>query len=354
MATVKISQLPPLTSVNLDSEIPVVQGGITYSSTVEDITSKALGDLTIIANGSIGGPLYFNNDYLVAVPQNTNGTNTFPVTSILQIYIDANNTSNGSAFTATQVTYPYVKQVSAAGIYNSTTLVSLSMPLLETATSSLNLYNNPNLTTLNVPNLRTATYITLGSTPNIPLSGTFPLLETAYFQIQGTNNFTGYTQTMLPSLRSGGFSWGYSYVPSFTINFPLLTKLTGLGGTSSINMNTINLPALIEVYHYLSISNISALQTLTLGALGVTKKWGTTSAGGNPPNIYAQSCSLNQASVDNILIVLASMDGTNGTTLNGNGTVALNGGSNATPSAAGLAARSTLLSRGFTVSLNGV
>jgi hypothetical protein len=352
MATIKISQLPPLTSVNSDSEIPVVQGGITYAGTVEDIVSGArpLGEIKITANGSIGGPINFGYSYSASISQNTNGTNTFVVTGKPSISIDATSSNNGSAFTATQVTYPELEVAQSAGIYNSTTLVSLSMPLIETI-SNLDIYNNPNLTTLNVPNLRTANYLNFGGLPNLVLD--FPLLETAYMQVQGTNNFSGYTETMFPSLRSGGFQWGYGYVPSFTINFPLLTKLLGFGGTSSINMNTIYLPALVDVYYYMYLSNISSLVNLTLGTEGVTKKWGTSDSS-TRPQFYCQSASLNQASVDNILIVMASLDGTNGTTYNSNGTIALNGGSNATPSAAGLAARSVLLSRGFTVSLNGV
>lgn len=352
MATVKISQLPSLTSVNSDSEIPVVQGGITYSSTVSDITSKALGTLTIIADGSIGGPLTLSSYYSVLVPQDTNGTNTFSVKGITALDINATNSNNGSAFTATQVTYPYIEIAGNVGIYNSDTIVSLSIPLLERVTGSLYLSKNPNFTTFNAPNLKSCAYIYFGSSPNLTIVGAFPLLESAYLQMDGTNDFTGYTQTDFPSLRSGGFQWGYGFVPSFTIDFPLLTKLIGFGGTSSINMNTIYLPALEDVYYYMYISNISALQNLTLGTVGVTKKWGGTSATGNAPQFFAQFCSLNQASVDNILIVLASLDGTNGTTYTNNGNVQLNGGSNATPSSAGLAAKTTLISRGFSVSNN--
>ena len=56
-------------------------------------------------------------------------------------------------------------------------------------------------------------------------------------------------------------------------------------------------------------------------------------------------CALNQTSIDNILISIAAA-GTSSGTLN------MTGGTNATPSATGLAAKATLVGRGWTVTHN--
>jgi hypothetical protein len=61
---------------------------------------------------------------------------------------------------------------------------------------------------------------------------------------------------------------------------------------------------------------------------------------------------LDQASVDGILVRLAALDGTNGTTAYSSKTILLNGGTSATPSATGIAAKATLVARGCTVTTN--
>jgi hypothetical protein len=68
-------------------------------------------------------------------------------------------------------------------------------------------------------------------------------------------------------------------------------------------------------------------------------------------NFVTTSNALNQASVDNILIRLAALDGTGGTIAYSSKTVTITGGA-ATPSAAGLAAKAILVARGCTVTNN--
>jgi hypothetical protein len=69
-------------------------------------------------------------------------------------------------------------------------------------------------------------------------------------------------------------------------------------------------------------------------------------------NFSATGCALNQASIDGILVSLAALDGTGGTTAYSSKTVALTGGTNATPSATGLAAKAVLVARSCTVTNN--
>lgn len=69
-------------------------------------------------------------------------------------------------------------------------------------------------------------------------------------------------------------------------------------------------------------------------------------------NVNFNGCALNQTSIDSILVKLASLDGTNGTTTFSSRTVDLSGGSNAIPSQTGLYAKSVLEGRGCNVNVN--
>ena len=69
-------------------------------------------------------------------------------------------------------------------------------------------------------------------------------------------------------------------------------------------------------------------------------------------NVNFNGCALNQTSIDSILVKLASLDGTNGTTTFSSRTVDLSGGSNAIPSQTGLDAKSVLEGRGCNVNVN--
>jgi hypothetical protein len=61
---------------------------------------------------------------------------------------------------------------------------------------------------------------------------------------------------------------------------------------------------------------------------------------------------LDAASVNGILVSLAALDGTNGTTAYSSKTILLNGGTSATPSGAGITAKATLVARGCVVTTN--
>ena len=71
-------------------------------------------------------------------------------------------------------------------------------------------------------------------------------------------------------------------------------------------------------------------------------------------NFVITNAALNQASVDGILTALAYLNGTVNSpyAAYSNKTVNLSGGTSATPSATGLAAKATLVARGCTVTHN--
>lgn len=128
-----------------------------------------------------------------------------------------------------------------------------------------------------------------------------------------------------------------------TMNFLALTTIDG-------DLQVLNLPAIVAML-LPALTNITgsiifaggtaALTTFTLGS-------GLLEVGGD---VDFANCPLDQASVDNLLIALAALDGTHGTTLYTGHEVTL-GGTSASPTGAGLTARDDLIAAGNSVSTN--
>lgn len=312
-----------------------------------------LGTLDIITDGNVGGPIAITYNVAANVPVTT-GTVSVPVTASPSINFSGGGGYGGGPFTATVLEFPTLTTSADFSVTNTNTLQTLSAPLLTLVTGyNFSFYNNPALTTLNFPLLTRCRQFSFGNTPLLATVNV-PLLETVEtLAIQASSpGITGFRQSMFPALRTGAFNWGYYSYPSFEIDFPLLTALggNGINGGSSANLTKINLPALVNILGgNIQVNNINTLTDVTLGTVGTTKTFGPA---GYNPYVQFQSCALTQASVDNILTVLASLDGTNGTTASNNGNLYLNGGSNATPSSAGLAARTVLQNRGWYVATN--
>lgn len=123
------------------------------------------------------------------------------------------------------------------------------------------------------------------------------------------------------------------------ITFPTLTGAAISMGSHS-SLTTISFPALTSIFttgmSAFSITTCSLLNTINIPVL--------TSL---PDNSYFQfvSNALSQSCVDDILVKFAA-------TVAINGNLQLNGGTNASPSATGLAAVTTLQGRGWTVTTN--
>jgi len=150
------------------------------------------------------------------------------------------------------------------------------------------------------------------------------------------------------------------------LSFPALKFATNLPVSSGTTaLVTVSCPALEYISANVSIANLSALTTITLPAIisigtGISSNTGngalTTFTLGSTlkyvgGNVNFASSALLVASVDDILVRLAALDGTNGTIAYSNRTVTITGTS-ATPSAIGLAAKAVLVARGCTVTNN--
>lgn len=231
-------------------------------------------------------------------------------------------------------------------------LTSISLPSLSVVGLNFVLSAFFALTTVSVPNL-----ITIGGNFN---STSVSILTTLYFpslitigQNFSVGSMSSLTTLTFPSLTVVGNS--FTIAPSSaitTFSFPNLTTIGGIFSISSMTSLTSALFSAIEriatnVTSGNAISITSSTGSLTTFALPTTLK----QVGNGGGTIVITSAALNQSSVDNILVRLAALNGTNGTVAFSNRVVTITGTSS-TPSATGLAAKSTLVSRGCTVTHN--
>lgn len=149
-----------------------------------------------------------------------------------------------------------------------------------------------------------------------------------------------------------------------TASFPVLETVGGDIFFDRGALQTIDFSSLISVGGYLRLAGSEGLTVvsfpaLTTVAFDINFDFTFSLTEASFPSLLSlggdftfNGGGLNQASVDAMLVKLASLDGTAGTTSYDNHSVFLNGGTNAIPSATGLAAKTTLEGRGNSVSIN--
>lgn len=209
--------------------------------------------------------------------------------------------------------------IPSSGAYylNSSSLTSLSFPEL-LAIQGFNSFEItcPNLTNLNLPKVK---YI-------LVLSLT-------------TNKLTSID---LSSLEYGSTLQITSSTTLQSIDLSSIKRFNTLIIAVLPNLTTVNLGTFATYLGAMDVANNPLLTTFSL-----------------PPTIVQINGNINlsgngllQSSIDNILVKLASLDGTGGTTAYSSKTINLTGGTNSTPSATGLAAKSVLQGRACTVTNN--
>ena len=196
-----------------------------------------------------------------------------------------------------------------------------------------------------------------------------PLLTKGYIELYYCDNFTTLN---IPSLTNDGSVYiyqcnslsfsGISFDSQFS-NFNF-SNCDGLGATISIpateiktsfnycpNITTLSFPNALTYGSAIYIHNCSSLENITLGSVGTLKSIYYDPNEG--ADVYLAECALSSASVTNILDILISLDGTNGTTEWGAGsTLDISGGTSAVPSAGDLVKIATLEARGATINYN--
>lgn len=339
MATKTISQLTAATTPLAGTEeLPIVQGGVTVKASANSIADLFVESLIIDADGSIGNTDNISYTIRPSFPSIINGPTIISSKAICNFGL-----SSYGQFTATYINISGPSVFYTMGIQNFPNLTSISCTA-QRIIDNIALSDNPNVTSINFPNLNSVKDLSIGGY-NSSVTFNFSSLVT----VSGTITFSG---------NSGVGS---------TVNnslFPLLTR-AGIAVVDTSSISSVNLPSLNYLNYYYSAKNVAvnlpniiectssdislyysiSSGTFIIGTVGITKKWA------NSPNLYLSDANLNVTSVNNTLTVLASLNGTNGTTSCNNGTLVIAGGC-AAPTGAGITAKTVLEGRGWTVYTN--
>jgi len=256
--------------------------------------SFAQQNLTIKSNTTI-----FSSSGITSILNTSNGAGFgSDITSLSLpnlVYAGATFSFGSNASLLNSLTLTSLKVTDAYFFIISTQLTTISLPALEFS-RCLSFQSNSLLTTISLPNLKYVMDVVS------PQSNTI--------QIAGTNN--ALTSITFPSI--------------IRIKSSSSSLLIGWGTGNCTNLNTFSFGS--------GLLEFSGNDAGTTGSFSIV------------------GAALNQASVDNILVRFAALDGTAGTVAFSNRSVQITGGTSSTPSASGLAAKSTLVARGCTVTNN--
>ena len=185
----------------------------------------------------------------------------------------------------------------------------------------------------NLPNLQNF-YADYNGLQSVNLSGLTNLVtvDISDCDVPGTTtnsltsvNLSGCTALTTLRLDDSEFSGG---IPS----------LTGLTSLSTVNFGRVNSPSIIDMSGVVNLADADFFQNTNLTSLIIADTQPISYLG-------VRNCALTETAVDDILVTLSN----NGVS---NGEVTLDGGTSATPSATGLAAKTVLEGNGWTVSVN--
>ena len=289
----------------------------------------------------------FPSTYLASIFYFPYINKSYPETNVSLLALNQVLPGYNSAADPTVTTFSLggVQLVSNAGTPNftSSSITTASYPDLKYLTTGLTMPSSSTLTTVNFPEL-------------IFIGGNF-----------ATTAGAGVTTLSFPKLEAIQTSFTNNNLAQSSLSFPELLIISGsFNDTVNSAMTSYSFPKLKFIQNSFSLTGTkSSLTSISFGALevlGATFTMPTTATSltsfsfANTLKLFASnfvttSNSLNQASVDNILVTLAALDGTNGTVAYSGRTVTITGGA-ATPSATGLAAKATLQGRGCTVTNN--
>lgn len=244
-------------------------------------------------------------------------------------FIGFNAVTLNSTVGLTSISFPELLYCTAfQSTQLSSFLTSISFPKLKKVYGAFN-FSASAVTTLSFPALTNIGTLTLQQHSAI-ISLIFPVLVSAT-NIQIANNAALQSITFTSLVYCTSFAVNTGTSPALTsISFPALTTINS-------NLPTQSNPVNISTGAAANLSSFSFPNLLSLGTTGV---------------FLISGAALTQATVDAILVKLASLNGTGGTTAFSNRTVTLNGGTSQAPSATGITARNTLIGRGCTVTTN--
>lgn len=286
---------------------------------------------------SVSGTLYGS---LFTVWQGSTQTGAGTYSPGLMIGTYANYAANGAGATLptiTTINFGSIQVLNNAFSGTLATVTSITASSLVQISSDFNIIGAA-VTTLSMPLLQ---YIggVMNSTFNALTTWSFPALTTINANFGAISS--GATTLSMPvlSMVNGAFAITFAGVTS--IDFSGLQYIGQSFVLSAATLTTLSLPALITVT---TTFQITAANLVTFSIGNTLKKIGG--------NFTMTGMKLNQASVDGILVSLAALDGTGGSTAYSGFTVNLSGGTSSAPGATGLTAKATLQGRGCTVTTN--
>lgn len=355
MANITISQLPSASALTGSEVLPVVQSGATKKTTVQAIADLAGGGggggtLDITTIGSLGSDTSVSFNSSAYISGSATGAQQYPVVAVPNINLYAAGYGSGVA-SVSFIEFPTLTRTSYFTLGNFQYLETISAPELLSA-QQLQLGSLATIKTLNFPKITKVDDLVVGSSsPRVIDTVNFPLLSDTKFNFSYSycNLTNKLNSTTFPALTRFACYFGNVYDLG-DVEFTGVTNI----GTQSINANTYNsnltkfrLPNVVTIETtYISVNSCYGLTDFSIATAGIIKSVN------NGTTFNLQSNALSQASVDNILIAMATLDGTNGTTATYSCNLYLNGGSNSAPSSAGYAAVSVLQSRGWYVATN--
>lgn len=274
------------------------------------------------------------------------GPNNLPALTTLSApaLVAANTVGPTTLNALTTLSFPVL--TTCSNNYSPNTLNALtthSIPLLATVGVNFSPGNMPVLTTLSAPALVTVGQQFVPTSMALLTTLSIPLLATV------GNNFAPTSMPVLTTLSAPALvTVNGTFAPAnmaalTTFSFALLANIVGAFNPNSLTtLTSVTLPAIVTLGGGISI--ISGMGALTTFTLGSTLKSITG-------NVVISSCALNVTAVNALLVSLAALDGTGGTTAFSSRTVTITGTS-ATPTGVGVTAKATLVARSCTVTTN--
>jgi hypothetical protein len=266
-------------------------------------------------------------NFNISVPSestyNSGGTKTIQSYYSASIYI---NDDLGFNQSLTSITFSDIEAVNFLDIKYIPLLTSISFPIT-TPIYEVRLEDLFDLTNLNLPLL----------SPNLYNFQIFHLPSLTSFNFSNLVLVSGIIVIVDAGITSINFSSLKNVADSISF------VGTSLEIRQCADLTTVNIPELVSFGSGIEIKYNPNLTSLTLGTIGILKSI--------QQNITFEGNALDEASVNGILALLVSLDGTNGTT-SFQSDVQLTGGTNAAPTGQGLIDKQTLIDRGCNVYTN--
>ena len=344
---------------------PYLNGTATIDALGIGLTSVSYGEIVGLDSGSA-------NPLLSSIYLASSQVTSFSAPSLAVIVASATSTLSSS--TVASFTFPALKAI--LGAWNVATsfcaaLTTISMPVLQYWQGSLTTTGSVcPIATLNFPALKAIQgSLTIASSVAIT-SIDFTALQYISGTYTQATSTAGLTTIPLPAIVSIGqltvtssavtgaitlSNLKYLYTSSTnsittgsitSLSLPALAYCNNLTLSSLTSLTTISLPALVAHGAFTFSSGNGNIATVTMGTIGTLKRVIAAST----INLSGQK--MTSATVNAILALYASLDGTNGTTAWASGTINVSGGTNGAPTGQGITDKATCQARGLTVTTN--